>query len=125
MFLVGKLEFKSNLESTRQYKSPQRRGGYVSVGSYLFRNRKQCFSVFSIENLLIVKRHDAKTVGLVAGASIGTHQLFQITFLIKRWKFSDRRKGCKRTFSLLLSIYDELGWPSKLQEINLLNSSLF
>lgn len=81
--------------------------------------------MFSIENLLIVKRHDAKTVGLVAGASIGAHLLFQITFLIKRWKFSDHQKGCKRTFSLSLSIYNELGWPSKLQEINLLNSSLF
>ena len=29
--------------------------------------------MFSIENQLFVKRHDAKTVGLVAGASIGTH----------------------------------------------------
>lgn len=70
---MAKLEFRSNLESTRQYKSPRKWGEYASLGSYLFRNRKKCFSVFSIENQLIVKRQDAKTVGLVAGASIGTH----------------------------------------------------
>lgn len=75
--------------------------------------------MFLIENQLIVKGHDVKTVGLVAGASIGTHPVVPDNFSDQEVEIQWRiEKNVKELFPLALiralSIYDELGWPSKL-----------
>lgn len=85
--------------------------------------------MFSIQNQLTVKWDNSRTFGLAAGD--GTRN----TSCCSKWPFWARdgnaltcHKGYKRTFPPLFNystkICDELGWLSKLQEINL-NSSIF